>query len=111
MSKDQQELDTIKAELAELGGRLKKLGSEASDVVAESARNLAKQLPANWEEYSGKAEAKIKEGVATAKDATLRTVKKADDYAKENPWRVAAIAAGVSALVAGIAGARRKRDK
>jgi len=110
MDKDQKELDAIKAELSDLGDRLKKLGSEASEAVAESARSLSKQLP-NWEEYSNEAKAKFKEGAANAKETATRTIKKADDYAKENPWRVAAIAAGVSALVAGIAGARRKRDK
>lgn len=112
MRNEEQELDDIKKEMANLTGRLKKLASEAGGAVSESAGNLAKQIPQAVHDYADQANGKIKEGAAAVKDTAVKTAKKADTYARQNPWHVAAIAAGVGAALGGLLGLsrRRKRD-
>jgi ElaB/YqjD/DUF883 family membrane-anchored ribosome-binding protein len=93
-SHDRQVAD-LKNQVSELSDRLEKLAGSAQD-TAKGYLDDMKDVPGN-----------LMDGLDSAKDSAKKAAGQVHEYAKENPWQVAGMAAAAGFLLAMLS---RKRD-
>ena len=96
----------IKRLMAELGDQLGELGDEAGDELTDEASELMDTLKSEIGRKWELARAKGREALAKAKLAGQQT----DEYAHDNPWKVAASAALIGGLIGFLIASKKLRD-
>ena len=95
MDSHERQVADLKNQVGQLSDRLEKLAGSAQD----TAKNYLQEM----KEVPGA----LMDGLDSAKDGAKKAAGQVHEYAKENPWQVAGIAAATGFLLAMIA---RKRD-
>ena len=95
MNSREHQIADLKKQLSDLSGRMEDFASTAEEAATGYLHDM-KDVPAA-----------LKDGLDSAKESVKKAGGQVQDYAKENPWHVAGIAAAVGFL---IAMASRRRD-
>jgi len=95
------EIEALEAQVKELQKTIKKNGYTTSEAAEEAAEQSAK-------ERFKMASEKMKESLDTTKETLKQKGEKADKFAKENPWHVAAIAAAAGIILASITSGKKR---
>ncbi len=95
MDNSTREIEALRKEIASMTGRLEKLSRGAQ---AELGERFDDAVNVTREKVSGIMQ-DVRERGRTAKDSVTAVGKKADDYARENPWQTVAVATAVGLLI------------
>ena len=79
------QIEELKTQVREMSNRLEELAGSAQEV----ANGYIKDLPKT-----------IQHGIDSTKEAANKAGSQVQEYASENPWHIAAIAAGLGFLIA-----------
>ena len=97
---------TPEAQVEELRARLDELATSMQRMETEAVSDASQQV----KEYIDRTTEALKEKWQTASSSAQETGQKVQRYAEDNPWKVAAIAAGVGVVVAALISASKRRD-
>lgn len=96
MDDNNQYLDNLRAEMKELARRIENASNTSNEEISSQVKN-----------YMEKATNSLKDNWQMTKKTATEKSQQAQEYAHENPWHVAGMAAAVGVVIGLLVGSRR----